>query len=221
MTDDILDETQLRDLLVQADQLPKDIKPPADAWSHIRAAIESDISGRVPAVVVRFWQRPAFLAAAALLLVATSSALTAVALRSPDSGTSVATTRAQQQTPGANMSTSSAEQTPGMPAGSADAARRQVTAPATLAEFTAVEKDYIVTADRLSQLLAAHEAQLAPATVATLKESLRIIDSAILEARRALAADPANSALVEMLSGSYEKKLDLLRRTTEMARSGA
>ena len=74
-------------------------------------------------------------------------------------------------------------------------------------------------ASQLSSALQSGDSQLAPETIAKLNESLRVIDAAILEARSALAADPANSAIVELLSGSYEQKLDLLRRTTEMARS--
>jgi hypothetical protein len=59
---------------------------------------------------------------------------------------------------------------------------------------------------------------LAPETVVQLRASLRTIDEAILEARNALARDPANRVLIEMLSASYRQKVDLLRRTTEMTR---
>jgi hypothetical protein len=54
--------------------------------------------------------------------------------------------------------------------------------------------------------------------VKQLKASLRTIDEAILEARNALARDPANAMLIEMLSSTYRQKVDLLRRTTEMTR---
>jgi ABC-type sugar transport system ATPase subunit len=67
-------------------------------------------------------------------------------------------------------------------------------------------------------MLDQREASLAPETVAQLKSSLRTIDEAILEARNALARDPANKTLVEMLSGNYRQKVDLLRRTTELTR---
>ena len=52
----------------------------------------------------------------------------------------------------------------------------------------------------------------------SLPEGLRTVDEAILEARNALARDPANKTLIEMLSGTYRQKVDLLRRTTEMTR---
>jgi len=192
MTDDILDEDRIRDLEARIAQLPREIEPPAGAWT----AIKSEIARKGDARIGRagFWQQPAFLAAAALLLVTGSSAITAIALgrRAPS------------------------ETAPGVAA--RDGARPTAT-PATLAEFTVVENDYISTANRLSAILESEETQLTPETIMKLKESLRVIDAAILEARRALAADPANKQLVEMLSTSYNQKLDLLRRTTEMGRS--
>jgi hypothetical protein len=91
--------------------------------------------------------------------------------------------------------------------------------PATLAEFTKQENEYISSANRLSAILESGQMQLSPRTIAKLKESLRVIDAAILEARAALADDPGNRQVIEMLSTSYNQKLDLLRRTTEMGRS--
>ena len=91
--------------------------------------------------------------------------------------------------------------------------------PATLAEFTARENDYISTANRLQAMIESDRVQLAPQTLEKLKESVRIIDGAILEARRALAEDPANTQLMEMLSTSYSQKVDLLERTAQMGRS--
>jgi hypothetical protein len=70
----------------------------------------------------------------------------------------------------------------------------------------------------LSAALESQKESLSPETIRTLRESIKIIDAAILEARSALAADPANKTLMEMLANSYEQKVDLLKRTTEMAR---
>ena len=58
---------------------------------------------------------------------------------------------------------------------------------------------------------------LAPSTVATVERSLRIADSAIAEARSALEQDPANRVLGELFVSNYERKIDLLRRATELA----
>ena len=204
MTEDDIDEESLRDLQARTAKLPREIAPPADAWAKIKAEIERPRGihgGGSSARVTRVWQRPAFLAAAALLLVAGSSAMTAIALSRRSLGPVLET----------------ASQPP-------NTQQRQVAAgssgtPATLAEFTLVENDYINTTNRLSAVLESGETELSPETIAKLKESLQVIDAAILEARRALAADSANTQLIEMLSTSYNQKVDLLRRTTEMGRS--
>ena len=190
MTDDTIDQEKLRELLARTAKLPREIEPPAEAWSTIRSAI-----GTPARLRVAFWQRPAFLLAASLLLVAASSLVTALAL-SERGGTSAVALD------GAGTSRLSS-----------------VDAPATLAEFTARENQYIGTANRLTAIIESGQAQLTPQTIAKLKESVRVIDAAILEARRALAEDPANTQLMEMLSTSYSQKVDLLERTAEMGQS--
>jgi len=209
MTDDMMDETndnesiddaRLRALLERVAELPRIIEPPADAWAGIQSAIMAPVTvvsqAASPRRPVAFWQQPVFLAAAAALLVIGSSVLTAKLMG-----------------PGA------AAELP-RPVAVAPAAERPPSGgPATLAEFTVIENDYIRMANQLTEAVQSDESRLAPETIAKLNESLRVIDAAILEARRALAHDPANRAIVDLLSGSYEQKLDLLRRTTEMARS--
>lgn len=209
MTDDMMDETndaemiddaRLRALLARAAELPRTIEPPADAWAGIRNAITTPATvGRQaasPRRPVAFWQQPVFLAAAAALLVIGSSALTA-----------------KLMTPGVTADI------PRPVAVSPPAERLRSGGPENLAEFTVIENDYIRMASQLSEAVQSDESRLAPETIVKLNESLRVIDAAILEARRALADDPSNRAIVDLLSGSYEQKLDLLRRTTEMARS--
>lgn len=205
MTDDDIDEEKLRSLQTRTAKLPRDIAPADGAWHAIQAAIEEaadqDVivgaTNIIPIVRRPFALRPVFLSAAALILIASSSAVTAIVL---------------------NRRTASDY-------ANAVASRSAIAVPApdaalgALVEFTAVENDYIATASRLSASLENGESQLAPATLAKLRESLRVIDAAILEARQALAADPANRQLIEMLSTSYDQKVDLLRRTTEMGRS--
>ena len=90
--------------------------------------------------------------------------------------------------------------------------------PRTLAAFTVEENNYLRQAAVLQDLLDQQETALAPETVAQLKTSLRTIDEAILEARSALARDPSNKLLIEMLSANYKQKVDLLRRSTEITR---
>ena len=189
------DEEKLNDLLSRAHALPRDIAPPADAWETIKAELENPASSREEAThrTPFIWQRPAFLIAAGFALVASSSLVTIEAMRDR---------------------TVSRTATPSV-------ARKSVggSGPSTFAEFVTVENDYISSSNQLSAILESERTTLSPETVVKLKQSLAIIDGAIVEARRALAADPANRALVEMLNTSYNQKIDLLRRTTEMGRT--
>jgi hypothetical protein len=185
----------LNRICARAADLPKSIEPPAEAWSNIRAVIERDkeaVTAHRASSTAVFWRRPYALAAAAALLVVLSSGATAIYMSSRgidgDSSRSAAIN----------------------PVGAAT--------PASLAAFTIEENNYLRNVAVLQDLLDQQEASLAPETVAQLKASLRTIDEAILEARNALARDPANKLLIEMLSGTYRQKVDLLRRTAEMTR---
>ena len=86
-----------------------------------------------------------------------------------------------------------------------------------LASFRATEGEYARTFDELRTAFEAQRAQLSPETVETVLHSLAVIDSAITEARAALLEDPNNRTLVDLLSASYQRKLDLLRRTSELS----
>jgi len=184
----------LKKILARAAELPKSIDPPAAAWSNIRSAIERDrqaVEANDSRSARGFWGRPYVLAAAAVLVALVSSAGTAVYMSSR------------------NVDRNSSRSVTNNPSAGT---------PATLAAFTIEENNYLRNVAVLQDLLDQQEASLAPVTVAQLKASLRAIDEAILEARNALARDPANKLLIEMLSGSYRQKVDLLRRTTEMTR---
>ncbi|HEX6278078.1 MAG TPA: hypothetical protein VFZ53_33770, partial [Polyangiaceae bacterium] len=78
------------------------------------------------------------------------------------------------------------------------------------------EGHYTQTIDELRLAVDAQRAQLNPETVRTVDRTIAVIDSAIAEARAALLADPNNRTLVDLLSASYQRKLDLLRRTSEL-----
>jgi anti-sigma-K factor RskA len=184
----------LEQILAQAAELPKSIDPPAGAWLNIRAAIGRDKNAIAAEHTLseRFWRRPYVLAAAVVLVAVLSSGGTALYMNSRDHDAGSTRTAAGYQ---------GSEATP-----------------ASLAAFTIEENTYLRNVAVLQDLLDQQEASLAPETVAQLKASLRTIDEAILEARNALARDPANKMLIEMLSGTYRQKVDLLRRTTEMTR---
>ncbi len=104
---------------------------------------------------------------------------------------------------------------------SAPAAPTMVEAPAVdsavnaraLASFASYER----TAADLTAALERRSAQLDPATRAVLERSLRTIDQAITEAREALAADPASSAVRGFVESAYRQKVDFLRRANDVA----
>lgn len=127
------------------------------------------------------------LAAAAVLLVALSSGITALVVRRPQ----IVVVR-QEAPPVASTTL-----TLPPPARSVDA-------------------DYAATIRELNETLAQHRSQLDPATIAKVEASLHVIDLAIGEARHALASDPANLMLLDILAANYERKLELLRRANEL-----
>jgi Putative zinc-finger len=181
----------LQRVLSGAAHLPKSIDPPVEAWSNIRSAILRAPARRGVSAKELFRRRPFATAIAAAAIIAVLSSAATVAYVS--SGASSSDRLALTQPSDASV-------------------------PATLAAFTIEENNYLRAANTLQDILDRQEGVLAPETVAQLKASLRTIDEAILEARGALARDPANKLLIEMLSASYKQKLDLLRRSTEMTR---
>ena len=185
----------LEAIVARARELPRSVEPPVDAWSGIRAAIARDETAigadKQPARVRSRWT-PYLVAAAVLLVAVLSSRGTAWYLNARNAC--------------ANGEVASASNA------------QSGTTPATLAAFVVEENNYLRTASRLQDLLDQQEGSLAPETVVQLRASLHAIDDAIIEARNALARDPANKLLVEMLSSSYRQKVDLLRRSTELTR---
>lgn len=193
MTDDSSESEMLRELHRETAGLPREIAPPEEAWKKIKAQIdmEAQLIATMPMEYREraFWQRPAFLAAAAVLLVAGASLMTALVV-----GTRMV---AKTSSPVA-------------------AVNPAPTVNAEFAAFAAKEKDYITVANQISEIIDSGKTELSPETIAKLKQSLSVIDAAIAEARQALAADPGNKALMELLSSQYSQKVDLLRRTSAM-----
>ena len=66
----------------------------------------------------------------------------------------------------------------------------------------------------LERVLAGRRAQLDSSTVRIVEQNLALIDRAIAEARRALAADPTDSYLHDHLASTMRRKMGLLRRAT-------
>lgn len=66
---------------------------------------------------------------------------------------------------------------------------------------------------RLHAVIKTRRAELDPKTVAAIERSLAVIDTAIAQARGALAADPASRFLHGRLTDVLDKKVELLRTT--------
>ncbi|HEX2779347.1 MAG TPA: hypothetical protein VHM30_07600, partial [Gemmatimonadaceae bacterium] len=64
---------------------------------------------------------------------------------------------------------------------------------------------------RLRTVLRQRRSDLDPRTVQTIEKSLAVIDTAITQARSALAADPASRFLNDQLTHALDKKVELLR----------
>ena len=178
------DVERIRSLLSMAAALPRSVEPPADLWPEIRTRIhgasspKSGVTRRWNAMVIdRRW-----LAAAAVLLIVASSALTALFIRRDTDGF----------------------------ARGPDSAGPGVVTPVT----RTVSDDYDRLDRELASMLAAQRDKLQPETVAKVEHNLAIIDQAIREIRDALAVDPGNDALLQLLKASYGQKSALVRQVS-------
>jgi hypothetical protein len=69
----------------------------------------------------------------------------------------------------------------------------------------------------LEQALSEGKGKLDPRTLAVVRHNLQIIDNAIVDAQRAVAADPGNTWLRSHLAATMKKKVELLRSATMLA----
>jgi cation diffusion facilitator CzcD-associated flavoprotein CzcO len=77
-----------------------------------------------------------------------------------------------------------------------------------------VSDDYERLDRELASTLAASRDRLQPETVEKVERNLAIIDAAIAEIRQALAEDPGNDALLQLLKASYGQKSALVRQVS-------
>jgi len=181
----------LASLRVETSRLPREVAPPPELWSGIRAGLAPRAAESRPSR----WDASRWrLAAAALLVAMSSSALTVLVLRgrerAPDSAVAARTVPA--------------------PAPSV--------APSKLpAQLASAELGYTRSVEALRRTLDERRDSLSTSTIETVERSLRIADAAIAEAREALERDPSNRLLAEIFASNYERKIDVLRRATELA----
>jgi hypothetical protein len=82
----------------------------------------------------------------------------------------------------------------------------------TLSRPVIAEQKYDAAVAELEQVLEQGRGTLDTTTVHVLERNLALIDRAIADARRALAADPHNAYLNAHLAGTMRQKIDLLRQ---------
>jgi hypothetical protein len=203
-------------LLAEAATLPRAIAPPRDLWAGIAPRLEPRAAPLIPlAPRRRHWQPPrwALQIAAALVLVAGSSAITARVVR--------------QQQPAGEVALTPVVVTPRQGAGpvaepaadprrSPAAGSRTAAAPTAFAAFRPAERSYQSAIADLQGVLESKRGQMAPETAETLERNLRIIDAAIAESRAALEKDPNSRELIDMLSDTYDAKVKVLRQAVEI-----
>jgi hypothetical protein len=80
-----------------------------------------------------------------------------------------------------------------------------------------VDPQYAAEVEDLQKVLDERRSQLDPETVKTIEANLKIIDLATMQARQALAADPANPYLKDYLSKTMKRKVELLKQATVYA----
>ncbi len=187
------DVAAIRALLRDAGALPRDIQPPHDLWPEIDSRIEEEAETKPLRLKTRsLWSARYPLAAAAVLLIVASSAVTTVVLRSrpPQS-----TTR--------------------LPIASAESRA----AISLISQWQATEGEYLRASAELLEALDAVRGSLAPEVAQLIDDNLKLIDEAIRESRAALESDPTNDELMEMLSATYTKKLEVLQQVNRLSAS--
>jgi anti-sigma factor RsiW len=96
-------------------------------------------------------------------------------------------------------------------------ASRGLVVPASTRVMPAAHDPYAAEVADLQKALDERRDQLDPVTVKTIEANLKIIDLASAQARTALAADPANPYLKEVVSRQMKKKVELLKQATVYA----
>lgn len=180
----------VRKIAKRVSSLARDIQPPRDFWPAIHArhtgVVPLPTSAGGSSRTVGGIDRVRLASAAALLILA-SSGVTALVLRNGS----------------------------GDVAGTTADTKRASAYFASRAKERLSEADYVQAARELSIALAERRASLSPHTVRIVEQNLSVIDEAIRESSDALARDPGNRALSQMVSNSYRQKVELLRQATQ------
>ena len=191
MTHDEMNDELSPEMKNRIDRLAREIQPERDLWGGIERAISDSkivrpdfaAADREPARATTGvnWRRVSLLAAAAMLLVAFSSGITAYLVR-----------------------------TPAVPANGILEPGLTEFETVAWQGFLEAESSYQSVTDDLLASLDEQRSELAPETIEIVEHNLRLINEAIAEARSALERDPANRKLVGKLTDMYRTRVNFL-----------
>lgn len=201
----------LRSVVDRAGALPV-LQPSRDLWPAVAARLEAPVVPITAATSVKRGLRIprwAGLAAAAAVLIVATSLVTREATRSgaPEATALVQTPSTPTLPESLGAAVSAMPTSPDSPTATPAAAPVRERATVTYGREIA----------RLEAIVRQRESALDPATLAIIENSMRIIDSAIVEARAALARDPASRFLTNQVDKTLQKKMELLRSVTLIA----
>jgi hypothetical protein len=174
--------------------------PPANAWSRVLERLQADpafamtsaASQRTPRPVAVGYRSMAWLAMAAMLVLAVGGALVYM-VRQP----AAPATGVQGQV---------------SPAGAGNATPGDLVQSVEM-ELQAAASHYEKAIASLEQVANASDSPLDPEVMATLRGNLQVIDAAIAESRTALRAEPDSQFAQESLFDAFRRKVSLLQDT--------
>lgn len=187
------------------------IAPTRDLWPGIAERIQPVVTPLTAAPSARRpWTRRPWIASAVAAGIAVIAAISL--WKAPISGEAGADTAAQQVARSVQPADSGTASQAAVESATVVSQDRQAAVPvsATTPPLDAATA-YGNEISRLRTIFDEQSELLDPRTQAILSNSLKTIDSAIAEARAALANDPASQFLSQQLSRSLEKKLGVLR----------
>lgn len=190
--------SELSEVTRIAATLPPPAAPERDLWPGIAGRLTPSPAARVLHLPRRRFSISVFELVAAGLALAVASGVIATRWRTAGAGTDVADPRpAAVTTP--TVDTANAD---GLPARVMAASLDNTAYDAAVADLEAV--------------LRAERSRLDPSTVRIVEDNLTIINQALEDAQRALAADPGDTYLGDHLAQTRRRKLDLLRRAATL-----
>lgn len=214
---------ELKELRAEAAQLPE-LQPSRDLWSGIAERIEAPV---VPigvhavevkrSVRVRRWTTRILIAASLVGAAGLGYALRGapqplVVAQAPDDiGAESMAPITMDTTTSAAPVAALAQNRDSTSATTPVAAPRPLEVQLAARAVATLAADYDREIGRLQLLLNQRRNQLDPATVAVIEKNLLVIDTAIVECKKAIARDPASEFLIESLNQSLRVKVELMR----------